>query len=178
MTNTHVHAHTARKYTYTHTHIRTRTNIGAWVHMHAYTLIVNTARTWPSISCLYDHLTIRKKQSPSTAELLLYYRIYICVCVCVCVCVILTLDRAVNQRCTCVNKPKKMRKQVSVIKEYWQVPVAVELFGCREACVRASLLTEGSATPGWATPAKIRRSAKWILEDNTACYGQEKTLGQ
>ena len=30
------------------------------------------------------------------------------VCVCLCVCYILTLDRAVNQRRTCINKWKKI----------------------------------------------------------------------
>ena len=46
---------------------------------------------------------------------------------------ILTLDRAVNQRCTCVNKQKKKkkkkRKQVAVMKEYRQMPAAVETAG-------------------------------------------------
>ena len=41
----------------------------------------------------------------------------------------MTLDRAVNQRCTCVNKRKKKRKQVFLMKEYKQVPAAVELVG-------------------------------------------------
>ena len=58
-------------------------------------------------------------------------------------CHTLTLDRTVNQRCTCVNKWKKKRKQVGVMKEYRQVPVAVELVGDRKARVRASLQTEG-----------------------------------
>ena len=56
---------------------------------------------------------------------------------------ILTLDRTVNQRCTCVNKWKKKRKQVGVIKEYRQVPAVVELVGDWKARVRASLQTEG-----------------------------------
>ena len=60
---------------------------------------------------------------------------------------ILTLDQAVNQRCTCVNKRKKKRKkkrkQVGVIKEYRQVLVPVELVGDRKARVRACLQTEG-----------------------------------
>ena len=42
-------------------------------------------------------------------------------------CYILTLDRAVYQRCTCVNKRKKKRKHVVVMKKYRQVPAAVEL---------------------------------------------------
>ena len=33
------------------------------------------------------------------------------------------------KRCTCVNKQKKKRKQEGVMKEYRQVPVAVELVG-------------------------------------------------
>ena len=44
------------------------------------------------------------------------------------ICYIVTLDRAINQRCNCVNKWKK-RKQVGVMKEYRQVPAAVELIG-------------------------------------------------
>ena len=41
-------------------------------------------------------------------------------------CCILSLDWAVNQRCTCVNKRKKKRKQECVMKEYRQMPAAVE----------------------------------------------------
>ena len=41
-------------------------------------------------------------------------------------CYILTLDWAINQRCTCVNKWKKKQKQVGVIIEYW-----VERNNCR-----------------------------------------------
>ena len=48
-------------------------------------------------------------------------------------CYILTLDRAVNQRYTCVNKRKKKRKQVGVMKEYWQMSAAVESVGDRKA---------------------------------------------
>ena len=55
----------------------------------------------------------------------------------------MTLDQALNQRCTYVNKRKKKRKHVGVMKEYRQVPAAVELFGDRKARVRASLQTEG-----------------------------------
>ena len=89
------------------------------------------------------------------------------------ICCILTLDRAVNQRCTCVNK----RKQVSVMKEYRQVRAAVELVDDRKARVRASLQTEvcGSQRTLVEPPQpRCGRSAKWVLEDNTACYGQEK----
>ena len=105
-------------------------------------------------------------------------------------CYILTRDRAVNQRCTCVNKQKKKRKQVDVMKEYMQMLSAVESFGDRKSWVRTSLQTEnapwglltlatpGWATPGWATLAKMRKSAKCVLEDNIACYGQEKKMGQ
>ena len=59
------------------------------------------------------------------------------------ICYILTLDRAVNQRCTCVNKRKKKRKQMGIMKEYRQMPAAVELVGPRKDRVRASLQTEG-----------------------------------
>ena len=76
-------------------------------------------------------------------------------------CCILTLDRAVNQRCTCVNKRKKKWKQVGVMKEYRQVPAAVELVGDRKARVRASLQSEG------CDPQRLP----------VGCYGQEK-LGQ
>ena len=69
-------------------------------------------------------------------------------------CCILTLDRADNQRCTCVNKRKKKRKQVGIMKEYRQVPVAFELVGDWNARVRARLQTEGC----WATPSKMRLS--------------------
>ena len=31
--------------------------------------------------------------------------------------------------CTCVNKRKKKRKQVDIMKEYRQVPMAVEFVG-------------------------------------------------
>ena len=58
-------------------------------------------------------------------------------------CCILTLDRDVNQRRTSVNKQKKTRKQVGVMKEYGQVPAAVELVGDWEARVRASLQSDG-----------------------------------
>ena len=94
---------------------------------------------------------------------------------------ILTLDRAVNQRCARVNKQKKKRKQVGVMKEYRQVPAAVESVGTRKARVRVSLLTEecGPQQPPVDQPQlRCRRSAKCVLEDNIVCYGQEKKLGQ
>ena len=103
------------------------------------------------------------------------------ICLWTSICCILTLDRAVNQRCTCVNKQKKKRKQVDIMKEYRQVPAAVELVGDRKARVRASLQTEGCGsqrTPVEQPQPRCGRSAKWVLEDNTACYGQEKKLGQ
>ena len=43
-------------------------------------------------------------------------------------CCVLTLDRAVNQRCTRVNK----WKYVGITKEYRQVPAAVESVGAQE----------------------------------------------
>ena len=58
------------------------------------------------------------------------------------ICCILTLDRAVNQRCICVSKRKKKRKQVGVMKEYREALAAVELVGDRKARLRASLQTE------------------------------------
>ena len=47
------------------------------------------------------------------------------------------------KRCTSVNKRKKKRKKVDVMKEYRQVLTAVELVGDRKARVRDSLQTEG-----------------------------------
>ena len=47
------------------------------------------------------------------------------------------------KKCTSVNKRKKKRNQVVIMKEYRQVPAAVELVGYRKARVRASLPTEG-----------------------------------
>ena len=97
------------------------------------------------------------------------------------ICCIFTLDRAVNQRCTCVDKPKKKRKQVGVMKEYRQMLVAVETVEDRKAWVMASLQAEGCG-PQWPlaeqTQPRCGRSAKWVLEDNTACYGREKKLSQ
>ena len=95
-------------------------------------------------------------------------------------CYILTLDGAVSQRCTCVNKRKKKRKQWDVMKEYRQMPAAVESVGDRKTRVRASLQIENSPQqlPVEQPQPRCGRSAKWVLEDNTACYGQEKKLGQ
>ena len=82
------------------------------------------------------------------------------------------------KKCTFVNKRKKKRKQVGVMKEYRQVPAAVELVRNRKARVRASLQTKGCG-PQWPLVEELwprcRRSNKWVLEDNTACYGQEKS---
>ena len=57
-------------------------------------------------------------------------------------CYILTLDRAVNQRCTFVYKRKKKRKQVVVIKEYRQMTAAVKSFSTGRP---ASLQTENAS---------------------------------
>ena len=83
--------------------------------------------------------------------------------------------------CTCVNKRKKKRKQVGVMKEYRQVPATVELVGDEKARVRASLQTEGCGPqrpPVEQPQPRCGRSAMWVLEDNTACYDKEKKLGQ
>ena len=93
----------------------------------------------------------------------------------------MTHDWAINQGCTCVNKQKKKQKQVGVMKEYRQVLVAFELVRDKKARVRASLQTEGCGPqrPPFEQPQpRCGRSDKWVLEDNTACYGQEKNLGQ
>ena len=54
---------------------------------------------------------------------------------------LLYIDQAVNHKCTGVNKWKKKRKQVGRMKEYRQVPAAVESVGDRKAKVRTSLQT-------------------------------------
>ena len=85
------------------------------------------------------------------------------------------------KRCSCVNKRKKKRKQVDVMKEHRQALAAVELVGDRKAGVRASLQTEccgPQRPPGEQPQPRCRRSVKCVLEDITACYGQEKKLGQ
>ena len=78
------------------------------------------------------------------------------------VCYIFNLDCAVNQRCTCVNKQKKKRKQVGVMKEYRQMPAAVESVvtgrpvwepACRLRTPRWG--QQPSATPSWVPPAKM-----------------------
>ena len=81
------------------------------------------------------------------------------------ICCILTLDRAVNQRCTWVNKRKKKQKKVGVMKEYWQVSATVELVGDRKARVRASLQTEGwtpQRPPVEQTQPRCGRSAAMV----------------
>ena len=57
---------------------------------------------------------------------------------------------------------RKKRKQVGVMKEYRLVPVAVLFAGDRKARVRASWQTAmwPTATPGWATQAKMRKKCK------------------
>ena len=60
-----------------------------------------------------------------------------------------SLTKLSIKRCTCVNKRKKKQKQVGVMKEYRQVPAAVELVGDRKARVRASLQTE------WYGPQRL-----------------------
>ena len=80
-------------------------------------------------------------------------------------CHILTLDRAINQRCTCVNKQKKKRKQMGVMKEYRQVLGAVELAGDRNVRVRTSLQTEGCGPqrpPVEQPQPRCRRSAAMV----------------
>ena len=59
-------------------------------------------------------------------------------------CYILTFDWAVNQRCTSVNKRKKKWKQVGIMKEYKQMPAAVETVVDRKARVRTSLQTKNA----------------------------------
>ena len=88
----------------------------------------------------------------------------------------MTFDRAVNQNKS--NKRKKKRKQVDVMKEYRQVPAAIELVGDRKVRVRASLQTEGfglQRPPVEQTQRICGRSAKWVFEDNTTCYDQKKS---
>ena len=83
------------------------------------------------------------------------------------------------KRRPCVNKRKKKRKQVNVLKKYRQVPELVELVGDRKAKVRANLQTEGcgpQGTPVEQPQPRCGRSAKWVLEDNTAGLGQENSL--
>ena len=100
-------------------------------------------------------------------------------------CYILTLDQAVNQRCSRVNKRKKKRNQVGVIKEYRQMPAAVESVG--QEGQSENQLADWERPAGCCGPqrppveqpqARCGRSAKRVLEDNTACYGQVKKLGQ
>ena len=65
------------------------------------------------------------------------------------------------KRCTCVKK----RNQVDIMKEYRQVPAAVELVGDRNAWVRASLQTEGCGPrrpPVEQLQPRCRRSAAWV----------------
>ena len=98
------------------------------------------------------------------------------------ICYILTLDRAVNQRCTYVNKRKKW-KQVDIMKEYRQILAAIESVGDKKASQLPDLErpTKGNCPhrpPVEQPQPRCGGSAKWVLEDNTACYGWEKKLGQ
>ena len=63
---------------------------------------------------------------------------------------------------------------MDVMKEYRQVPAAVESVHDRKTRVRASLQRPPVEQP----QLRCGRGAKWVLEDNTACYDQEKKLGQ
>ena len=94
-------------------------------------------------------------------------------------CSILTLDWAVNQRCTCVNKRKKKRK----MKVYRQMPAAVEAVGGRKVShladwERPAVGNIPQRPPVEQPQSRCGRSSKWFLEDNTACYGQGRKLGQ
>ena len=92
-------------------------------------------------------------------------------------CYILTLDRAVNQRCTSVNKRKKKRKQVGVMKEYRQVLAAVELVGDRKARVRASSQTKACVPQRppveppqprcWRSVSMVRRKSCVNIDSHT-----------
>ena len=84
-------------------------------------------------------------------------------------CYILTLDRAVNQRCTCVNKRKKKRKLAGVMKEYRLVPVAVELVGDRKVRVRASLQTEQPQPECGRSAAMVNRRS-WANIEVCPCH--------
>ena len=97
----------------------------------------------------------------------------------------MTLDRAVNQRRTCVNKQKVMGSIGGcgvVIKLYMRcLLVSLSELDSMRSWVRASL--QSQRTQHWPQRLPVvyprprsRRSAKWGLEDNTACYGQEEKL--
>ena len=104
------------------------------------------------------HMQQSKNNSPSLS-LFIYIYIYTHTHT-IYICCILILERAVNQRCTCVNKWKKKREQVGIMKEYRQMPAAVEAVRVRKASQLADWEHPGrghlpSATPGRATPAKM-----------------------
>ena len=69
------------------------------------------------------------------------------------------------------------------MKEYRQMPATVESV---ERGRPASLQTDNAPAEGSCPrrppveqpQPRCGRSAKWVLEDNTAYYGQEKMLGQ
>ena len=69
---------------------------------------------------------------------------------------------------------------MDVMKEYRQMPAAVDSCLDTKARVRASLQTEacGPQRTPVEQPQPRCGSAMWVLEDNTACYCQEKKLGQ
>ena len=75
----------------------------------------------------------------------------------------MTLDQAVNQRCTCVNKRKKKRKEVGAMKEYGLVPAAVELVGDRKARVRTSLKHENAPWGLWPRLSNPSQDAEEVL---------------
>ena len=66
----------------------------------------------------------------------------VCVYIYISMCCILTLDQAVNQKCTWRGS------KWALWKKYRQVPAAVELVGHRKARMRASLQTKGCG-PQW-----------------------------
>ena len=97
-------------------------------------------------------------------------------------CFILTLDWAINQRRTCVNMQKKImwswnwRRYEIIFADacWWVGSVRAE---SDPACSQWKRRFEGCYTqqPPVEQPCP-RRSAKWGLENNTVCYGQEKNL--
>ena len=128
-TQTHTHIHT-----HTHTHTKSQ-DTHSYVHREKIT--VNEIRNRSNTH--WEKIMVSEIRNHSNTHTHTHTT-----------CCIVTLDRAVNQRCTCVNKQKKKWKQVGVMKEYRQVPAAVELVGQEGQ-------SEGQLTPGWATLAKMRR---------------------
>ena len=106
------------------------------------------------------------------------------------ICCILTLNRTVNQRSLwterlCVNGRKQSRgssEVVGAVKWYMQMCLAVREVGVSEGLSQTQLAVTES-TPlgavshrasGWIPRLRSSTCTKWGLEDNTACYGQEK----